>query len=43
MLLYLFKLDLRGANANDPKSVILARLKEIEVIQSWINEYKSKN
>ena len=29
-------LDLRSSNENDPESVVLARLKEIEIIQSWI-------
>jgi hypothetical protein len=32
-------LDLRSSNENDPESVVLARLKEIEIIQNWINEY----
>lgn len=30
-------LDLRESNLNDPESVVVARRKEIEIIESWIN------
>ncbi|CAF0715037.1 unnamed protein product [Brachionus calyciflorus] len=32
-------LDLRESNAHDPDSVIYARLKEIDAIDTWIREY----
>jgi hypothetical protein len=35
-------LDLREPNSEDPQDVIDARNKEIEIIQSWIDEYNGK-
>ena len=33
-------LDLRESNIADPDSVISARLKEIDIIAQWIEEYR---
>ena len=35
-------LDLRESNKADPDSVISARLKEIDIIAKWIDEYRKK-
>ena len=36
-------LDLRGANAKDPKSVIIARKIELEQIGKWVGQAYKKN
>jgi hypothetical protein len=36
-------LDLRASNKDDPTSVIVARLTEIDLIQKWIKEYSLKH
>jgi len=30
-------LDLRAPNPSDPQSVVVARVKEIEIIRGWLN------
>ena len=36
-------LDLRSSNPQDPSSVIKARLNEIDIIQSWIDEWENSH
>ena len=35
-------LDLRGANKDDPQSVITARLEEVTLIKKWLNKKRKE-